>query len=120
MKSIHPSCHLIQRLTLLLCAGLFVLALPVSAKDKNKQHGSSHHYNPHYTGHPPGHAYGLSKNRSNYNNFKQFNPGYGYYQGYYRDYPVYAPQYRGRSYYGGSNYGQNQHNSLLNQLLRRL
>ena len=46
--------------------------------------------------------------------------GYGYYQGYYNDYPVYAPQYRGRSYYGGSNYGRNQHNSLLNELLRRL
>ncbi|MDZ4405562.1 hypothetical protein [Prosthecobacter sp.] len=118
MKSIHPSCHLIRRLALLLCAGLFVLALPASAKDK--QRGSSHHYNPHYNGHSNGRANGHSNSRSNHSNFKQYNPRHGYYQGYYNDYPVYAPQYRGRSYYGGSNYGRNQHNSLLNQLLRRL
>lgn len=82
-----------QRLALLLCSCLFVLALPASAKDKS--HGSSHHYNPRYNshssnnGHSNGRANGHSNSRSNHGNFKQYNPGYGYYQGYYNDYPVY-------------------------------
>jgi hypothetical protein len=89
MKSVLTSRRLLQRLTWLLCAGLFALAFQVSAAGK-KRHSSSgrsstHHYNSHYSGHSRG------PSRSN---------------------SVYSHGYRGHSSYGHSSYGRSSHFTL--------
>ena len=114
MKSIRTSHRLLHRVTWLLCAGIFAIALPANAKDKDKhRHHSTHHYNSHY----PGHSTGHSSHHSTHRNFDRYEPRYGYYDGYYDDYPAYSPRYRGRSYYEHSNYGHSHHNSLAESLL---
>ena len=120
MNSHSTPGRLALRLPLLLCAGLLAWPLSTHADDRGRGHGNNHHYNPHFNGRPPGHVVGHGNGRGNYSNFKQYNHQHGYYPGYYKDYTVYAPNYRGQRYYNNSNYGQNPHNTLLNQLLNRL
>ena len=88
MKSIITSHRLLKRVTWLLCAGIFAIALPANAKDKAKskhRHHSKHHYNSHYRGHSHGHR-------------------------------VYSYGYRSRGNYGYSNYGHSHHRTLIIRL----
>ena len=116
MKSTQLSHSLIQRFTVLLCISLFVaFASQVHADDKHHRgssHGSTHHYNPHDRVYSNGRTY--------YRTYDHDEPRIGYYDGYYNDYPAYAPSYRGRSYYPHSNYdGPTRHRGLSFNLFLR-
>ncbi|MHB1077919.1 MAG: hypothetical protein ACYC67_00865 [Prosthecobacter sp.] len=85
-------------MSLLLCSVLFLLALPAIAKDKHRgSKNQTHHYSPRYIS-PP-----------------RYSPN-----GHYNPRPAYSPNYRGQSRHRYSNYGNSNHNSIVNQILRRL
>ena len=111
MKTTPPRRPFVGWLHLLLFAGLFAFASNAIAADRhhhgsshshNYSHGSSHGYTHHYNSHY--HGYGGHYHSRSYD---YYDPGVGYYDGYYDDYPYYSPYYQGPGIYL-----HNRHHSL--------